>query len=152
MAPDTIDTILADVTDETTVDQSLIVLLNGIDAQLKSAQTDPSKIAAVRAKIASNKAAIIAAVLANTDASTASATTGPTVIPANLSLTNGTAVQLAVDDATGKDITATAGYASDDPTVASVASGLVTANKAGTTVVTVTDASGNATKVPVVVQ
>jgi len=158
MAPDTIDTILSDVTDETTVEESLIVLFDGLDAQLKAA-TDPAKIAAVRARIAANKAAMVAAVLANTPAttttagSTTSSTTGPTVIPASVSVPNGLTVQLAVDDSTtGADITSTAVYASADPTTASVSTaGLVTGNKVGTTLLTVTDASGNTTKVPVVV-
>jgi hypothetical protein len=159
MAPDTIDTILSDVTDETTVEESLIVLFDGLDAQLKAA-TDPAKIAAVRARIAANKAAMVAAVLANTPATTTTAsstttssTTGPTVIPASVSVSNGSSVQLAVDDSTtGADITSTAVYASADPTTASVSTaGLVTGNKVGTTLLTVTDASGNTTKVPVVV-
>jgi hypothetical protein len=155
---DTIDTILADVTDETTVEQALIVLLAGLDAQLKSAGTDAAKIAAVRSRIASNKAAMVAAVLANTPAASTSTTgagptgAGPTVIPASVSVANGSSVQLAVDDSTGADITSTAVYATADPTVASVSTaGLVTGNKAGTTSLTVTDASGNATKVSVVV-
>lgn len=146
---DTIDTILSDVQDEQTVEQSVIVLLNGLEAQLKTAGTDPTKIAAVRSAIAANKAAMVAAILANTPVV---GTTGPTVIPPTVLLSNGGTMQLAVDDASGKDITATAGYASADSTTASVStSGVVTGNKVGSTVVTVTDAAGNKTSVPVTV-
>jgi hypothetical protein len=146
---DSIDTILSDVQDEATVDQSIIVLLDGINAQLKAAGTDPAKIAAVRSAIAANKAAIVAAVLRNTSVVAA---TGPTVIPASVSVSNGSSVQLSVDDASGTDITASASYSSADDTTASVnPQGVVTGNKVGTTNVTVTDANGNATKVPVTV-
>src|SRR5580765_7748436 len=100
-------TILSDVQDEATVDQSIIVLLDGINAQLKAAGTDPAKIAAVRSAIAANKAAIVAAVLRNTSVVAA---TGPTVIPASVSVSNGSSVQLSVDDASGTDITASASY------------------------------------------
>jgi transcription initiation factor TFIIIB Brf1 subunit/transcription initiation factor TFIIB len=139
-----IDDILADLQAETTVEQSVIVFLNSINAQLKAAGNDPTKVAAVRALIASNKAALAAAIVANTPvAAPAAGGVGVTVMPAAMTISNGSSGQLSVDDSTGKDITSTALYTSSDPTTASVtAAGLVTGNKAGTESVTVTDAAG----------
>jgi hypothetical protein len=148
-----IDDILSDVQAETNAEQAAIVLLQSLSAALKAAGNDPVKVAAVRALIQSNTAAMAAAVVANTPAASAPASgsgSGPTVIPNPLAISNGSSVQLAVDNAAGTDITSSASYASSDVTTVSVTpSGLATGNKVGTAVLTVTDANGNATTVPV---
>jgi transcription initiation factor TFIIIB Brf1 subunit/transcription initiation factor TFIIB len=63
-----IDDILSDLQDETNTETAVITLLTSIDVQLKAAGNDPVKVAAVRALIASNKAALAAAIVANTPA------------------------------------------------------------------------------------
>ncbi len=75
--------ILADVQDESTVDDSIITLLTNIKAMLDAAGTDPAALDQVKALIDANKAKIAAAVVANTPAATAAGTTtkpvsGPT--------------------------------------------------------------------------
>lgn len=65
-----IDDILADVTDESTVDDSIITLLTSLSAQLAAAGTDSVKLAQVKTLIDSNKAKIAAAVVANTPSAT----------------------------------------------------------------------------------
>lgn len=65
---DTLDDVLTDVAAESTVDDSIITLLNGIAAELKAAGSDPAKITAVRTAIQANIAKITAAVTANTPA------------------------------------------------------------------------------------
>jgi len=65
-----LDALTSAVEEETTVDQSIITLLNGIAAQLEAAKNDPAKIAAVTAQIRQNSAAISAAVKANTPSDT----------------------------------------------------------------------------------
>lgn len=63
---DTLDEIVADVASETTVENSIITLLNGIAAQLAAAQQDPAKLAALHASLTANIAAMTVAVTANT--------------------------------------------------------------------------------------
>jgi hypothetical protein len=62
----TLDEIVADVADESTVDDSIITLLTNISQQLKDAGNDPAKLQAVKDAIDANKAKIAAAVVANT--------------------------------------------------------------------------------------
>jgi hypothetical protein len=69
---DTLDEITADVANETTVEASLIKLLNGIAAQLISAGQDPTKLAALHASLLTNIASMTAAIQANTPAAPAS--------------------------------------------------------------------------------
>lgn len=66
----TLDDVLANAQDETTVDASIIALLNSISTQLAAAGQDPVKLAALNDVITKNKAAIVAAVTANTPAAT----------------------------------------------------------------------------------
>lgn len=61
-----LDDLIADATDESTVDDSVIALLTSIKAQLDAAGTDPAKLDQLKALIDSNKAKIAAAVVANT--------------------------------------------------------------------------------------
>jgi hypothetical protein len=63
-----LDDIIADVADESTVDDSIITLLNNIAQQLKDAGQDPAKLQALQDAIDANKAKIAAAVAANTPA------------------------------------------------------------------------------------
>jgi hypothetical protein len=95
--------------------------------------------------------AMAAAIVANTPASAVTVT--PPSLSLSLSGAGSQSAQLAVVDSTGKDITPSAEYSSGDPTVASVStSGLVTAVRVGSTVITVDDANGaNGTTVPVAV-
>jgi hypothetical protein len=140
----TLDDILARIQSQGTVEDSIKVLVDSLVA----AKNDPAKLAAIVSALDGNDAKLAAAILSGTPA----APSGPTVIPASVSVSNGSSVQLSVDDANGTDITASASYSSDDDTTASVTpQGLVTGNKIGTATVTVTDANGNATKVPVTV-
>jgi hypothetical protein len=68
MALVTLDTLTQDVADETTLDASIIALLDNISAQLKAAGNDQAKLDALDAAINANKAAIAAAIQANTPA------------------------------------------------------------------------------------
>lgn len=56
----------ADVTAETTVNQSAITLLQGLKAQLDAAGTDPTALAALSASLEANTQALSDAVTANT--------------------------------------------------------------------------------------
>lgn len=58
--------ITAAVENETTVDQSIITLLNNIAAELKAAGTDQAALDALTQKITANSQAIADAVTANT--------------------------------------------------------------------------------------
>lgn len=58
----------ADVAADTSVDQSAIVLLQGLKAALDSAGTDPVALAALSTQLETNAAALAAAVTANTPA------------------------------------------------------------------------------------
>jgi len=64
----TIDDILAGVQQESTVDDSIITLLNNIAAQLANAGVPQDKIDAIMAVITANQAKVTAAVTANTPA------------------------------------------------------------------------------------
>lgn len=64
----TLDTLLAEVTRQTTVNQSAITLLASIAQQLKDAGTDPVKLQAIQDQLTANDDAIAAAVTANTPA------------------------------------------------------------------------------------
>lgn len=70
MAEDTLDDVIQDITDEETVEASVITLLDSLDSQLQGAGSDPAKITQVRSMIARDKAALVAAVVANTPAAT----------------------------------------------------------------------------------
>ncbi len=64
----TVAEVLADVQDESQVDDSIITLLTNIKAMLDAAGTDPAALDQVKAVIDANKAKIAAAVVANTPA------------------------------------------------------------------------------------
>lgn len=64
----TIDDILAGVQQESTVDDSIIALLNNIAAQLANAGVPQDKIDAIMAVIQANQTKVTAAVTANTPA------------------------------------------------------------------------------------
>jgi len=66
----TLDELLADVADETTVIASVELLLTNLSTQLAAAiaSGDPTKVQAVRDAISVNKARLSAAVVANTPA------------------------------------------------------------------------------------
>jgi hypothetical protein len=72
--PDPLASALADlntaVTNEGTVEQSIITLLQGLAAQIGEVSTDPAAIEAIVSQINTNAAAMAAAVTANTPAST----------------------------------------------------------------------------------
>lgn len=58
----------AEVTNNTTVEQSAITLLQGLKAQLDAAGTDPVALKALSDQLAANDTALAAAVTANTPA------------------------------------------------------------------------------------
>lgn len=66
-----IDDTLADVTAQTTVEQSAVTLLNSLSAQLAAAGTDPVKLQQIKDGLDANTAALAAAVAANTPAAPA---------------------------------------------------------------------------------
>lgn len=76
----TVAEILADVQDESQVDDSIITLLGNIKQALDNAGTDPAALDQVKALIDANKAKIAAAVVANTPAAglTSKPAGGPT--------------------------------------------------------------------------
>ena len=61
-----VDDVITAVQQETTVEQSVITLLNQFAGQVKSAGTDPVKLQAVLDAITNNTTALSAAVTANT--------------------------------------------------------------------------------------
>lgn len=61
-----LDTLTAQVAETNTAEQSAIVLLNGLAAQLAAAGTDPVKLAELTDSLKSNSDALAAAVVANT--------------------------------------------------------------------------------------
>lgn len=63
-----IDELITDAQDESTVDDSVIALLNNISAQLAAAGTDQAKLDQLKTLIDGNKSKIAAAVVANTPA------------------------------------------------------------------------------------
>lgn len=58
----------AQVASDTTVQQSVITLLNGLSTQLGTAKNDPAAVEAIIATMKQNSAAIAAAIVANTPA------------------------------------------------------------------------------------
>lgn len=64
----TLDDIIADAQEESTLDDSIIALLTSISAQLAAAGQDQAKLTALKSLIDANKAKIAAAVAANTPA------------------------------------------------------------------------------------
>jgi len=65
-----VDDVIAAVQKETTVEQSVITLLNQFASQVQAAGTDPIKLQQALDLITSNTAALSAAVTANTPAAT----------------------------------------------------------------------------------
>lgn len=63
-----IDDLTAEVTRNTTVEASALVLIQGFAAQLAAAGTDPAKLAALQATLKQNDDDLAAAVAANTPA------------------------------------------------------------------------------------
>jgi predicted PP-loop superfamily ATPase len=61
-----LDDLTADVAQEVAVDQSAIVLINGIAAQIAAAGVDPAKLADLSNQLRASSAALAAAVQANT--------------------------------------------------------------------------------------
>lgn len=76
----TIDTLTAQVAQNTTVVGSALTLIQGFAAQLAAAGTDPAKLQALQDELASSDTALSAAVAANTPA--ASQPAGPASPPA----------------------------------------------------------------------
>lgn len=64
----TLDDVLNDVENESTVEDSLITLLQGVKAQLDAAKGDQTKIDAIFTGLEANKAKLAAALTANTPA------------------------------------------------------------------------------------
>lgn len=114
MAP-TLDDVLADVTAESTVEDSVITLLNGISAQLKAANGDPTKIQAIKDGLDANIAKLNAALTSNTPAP-APAPAAPAVVPPSV------VIAAAMPSATPDTVVAAATAAGvTDPSVAAAA-------------------------------
>lgn len=64
----TIDDLITQVQNQTTITSSAVTLLNGLSAQLASAGTDPTKLANLASAIKTNTDALAAAVKENTPA------------------------------------------------------------------------------------
>jgi hypothetical protein len=64
----TLDTLTADVTTNTSVEQSAVTLIGNLAAQIKAAGTDPVALKALTDQLEANDAALAAAVTANTPA------------------------------------------------------------------------------------
>ncbi len=71
MAANTLDDVLAEMEQESTVDDSIIALLNGLQAQVAAAGGNQAKIDAIFAAAQANIAKVSAAVTANTPAAPA---------------------------------------------------------------------------------
>jgi hypothetical protein len=63
-----LDDLTAQVTANTSLEQSAITLIQGLAAQLAAAGTDPAKLAALTTQLNSSSAALAAAITANTPA------------------------------------------------------------------------------------
>ena len=63
-----LDTLIAQVAQNTSVEQSAITLIQGLAAQLAAAATDPQKVADLAAQLKSSSDALSAAIVANTPA------------------------------------------------------------------------------------
>lgn len=61
-----LDELVAQVAENTSVEQSAILLIEGIAAQLAAAGTDGTKLAELKARLATSATALAAAVAANT--------------------------------------------------------------------------------------
>lgn len=81
MATD-LSALTAKVEENAAVDQSAIVLLQGLKAALDAAGTDPAALAALSASLGGSSAALAAAVAANTPAAPAEPTPAPVEEPA----------------------------------------------------------------------
>ena len=66
-----IDDLTTEVARNTSVEQSALVLIQGLAAQLAAAGTDPAKLAALTAQLSTSADALAAAVAANTPAAPA---------------------------------------------------------------------------------
>lgn len=65
-----LDTLTAEVANNTTVEKSAIALIQGLKAQLDAAGTDPVALKALSDQLAANDAALAAAVVTGTPATT----------------------------------------------------------------------------------
>jgi hypothetical protein len=79
-----IDDLTAAVARETTVDSSIITLIQGLSARVAAA-TDMTQVAAIVTQINAQTDALAAAVIANTPVTQAAATTAPPATPATKS-------------------------------------------------------------------
>jgi chromosome segregation ATPase len=61
-----LDDIELAVTENTTLDGSIVEMVNGLAAQIEALKTDPVKLAALATSLRASSAAITAAILANT--------------------------------------------------------------------------------------
>lgn len=61
-----LDELQAAVEENTTVDQSIMTLVDGLAAQILALKDDPAKLAALAASLKASSAAVVAKVLANT--------------------------------------------------------------------------------------
>ena len=130
MATD-IATILQDIADQSTIEDSILALIQNLVAN----QNNPAALKTIISALDANKAKLVQAVHIGTP----QANTTLTITPSPVSLAAaGATQQLAVVDPSGADVTATAVYTSSDPTKATVStSGLVTDVAAGTCTVSV---------------
>lgn len=62
------DELEAQIKENTSVEQSALVLINGFAARLAAAGTDPAKLTALKGDLKTNADALAAAVVANTPA------------------------------------------------------------------------------------
>jgi hypothetical protein len=76
-----IDDVIASVTAENTVIDSVVTLLQELSAQLASAGTDPAKLDSLKSTIDAKTQALAAAVVANTPAATPPPAPAPTPGP-----------------------------------------------------------------------
>lgn len=137
-----IDVILQDIADQSTIEDSILTLIQSLVAN----QNNPAALKTIIIALDANKAKLVKAVQIGTP----QANTTLVITPSPVSLAAaGATQQLAVVDPTGADVTATSTYTSADATKATVsASGLVTDVAAGSTTISVANGA-NAGSVPV---
>lgn len=128
-----------DVTDETTVEGAVLTLAQGIADQLKTATT-PAQVTALSAKLQASKAQMAAWVTANTPVATGGGKL--TISPTSLALAVGGSQLASAIDSTGAAAKGLSATSSDSSVATAGSDGTISGLKAGSAVITFTDASG----------
>lgn len=133
-----IDVILQDIADQSTIEDSILTLIQS----LVDNQNNPAKLKTIIAALDQNKAKLVKAVQIGTP----QANNTLTISPSPLSVGVGATAQVKVVDSTGADLTGSSTYSFPDGTVATVSpAGVVTGVAAGTATLSVANGAAAGT-------